>query len=243
MNTTPPKPVLPSGWVYFIRGGNFVKIGWSKKPDRRIEQLRTGCPFETKVVGRIPGTKKDESALHKAFAWAKARRKGEWFRAEPALLALVQWAANYEEAIGTSLIWADDYVKRTEQKLADVTARLAEAEARVETLEDSLQIQSNRLLWLRTAASGTSTVAWRGHDSALAAVRALVAEVNRAVDATDDHSGLAEVVTKAADDLARDTAQPLNDCFQGAAGIYQYLQWLEDHPAESPFTDDSSAPP
>jgi hypothetical protein len=98
------RPEGAMGFVYFVRGGDFVKIGWSKNPDRRAEQLRTGCPFKTTVIGRLAGTKDDEAALHRAFDWL--RTKGEWFRASRPLLVGVRWVTKRNGTVEDLLEWA-----------------------------------------------------------------------------------------------------------------------------------------
>lgn len=80
----PPPPVVdvPEGWVYFIRKGGLVKIGWSSQPSVRFKQLR---PDE--VLATMPGSMRDERDLHGAFS--HLREHGEWFRPEPDLLAFI----------------------------------------------------------------------------------------------------------------------------------------------------------
>jgi DNA-binding transcriptional regulator YdaS (Cro superfamily) len=70
-----------SGFVYFVRCGDFVKIGFSKRPDGRLRYLRTATPFDFVLVGAHAATVHDERHLHKIF---KAHRhRGEWFRWVP----------------------------------------------------------------------------------------------------------------------------------------------------------------
>lgn len=74
--------------VYFLRAGEFVKIGKSTgTPDSRVNQLRTGCPFPIEVMATIPGGLDLERSLHRRFAHCRAH--GEWFHATPGLLAYV----------------------------------------------------------------------------------------------------------------------------------------------------------
>ena len=67
----------PSAVVYFIQAGEFVKIGFSVNPESRIDELKTGCPFELKLLTTVPGGKKMEKELHQIFA--AHRQHGEWF--------------------------------------------------------------------------------------------------------------------------------------------------------------------
>ncbi|MCC6824020.1 MAG: GIY-YIG nuclease family protein [Verrucomicrobia subdivision 3 bacterium] len=77
------------GFVYFIRGGDLVKIGWSTNPRLRLSQLQTASAERLRIIGVTPGTRGDERALHGTFASLRVR--GEWFRACPGLLAAVPW--------------------------------------------------------------------------------------------------------------------------------------------------------
>ena len=98
-NTTPPPPPKkapkpPESWVYFIRAGDHIKIGWARDPKKRIDKFRTGCPFAIELIGVVRGGEDDERAIHDAFRPLRAR--GEWFRAEPHLLALVAWLCHMD---------------------------------------------------------------------------------------------------------------------------------------------------
>jgi len=68
------------GFVYLIENvdqPNIVKIGWAKNPAIRIRTLRTGNASAIALAAFVPGTRHDESALHKQFHTLRSR--GEWF--------------------------------------------------------------------------------------------------------------------------------------------------------------------
>ncbi len=67
-----------SGFVYFLRCGNFVKVGFSATPNVRIGQLKTASPHDLDVVAVLPGTRDQEAAVHSILASVHHRR--EWFR-------------------------------------------------------------------------------------------------------------------------------------------------------------------
>lgn len=85
---TRPEPAPPhvdgSGWVYFVRDGDLVKIGFSTWPPARFKTLKA-APSD--VLGTMPGTRDDERRCHAAFA--HLREHGEYFRAEPDLIAFI----------------------------------------------------------------------------------------------------------------------------------------------------------
>lgn len=75
--------------VYFLRAGDFVKIGKATgNPMSRIAALKTGCPFKIDVIAYIPGGITEERELHRKFSHIKSH--GEWFRADPALLEHIE---------------------------------------------------------------------------------------------------------------------------------------------------------
>lgn len=67
-----------TGYVYFLECGDFVKIGFSKKPDDRFHSLKVSLPFKIKYVRQISGNIRDEKKLHLRFK--KWHVKGEWFK-------------------------------------------------------------------------------------------------------------------------------------------------------------------
>lgn len=72
-------------FVYFIRSVSkpkYTKIGYSACPEKRLNDLQIGCPFELKLVGCIrcendAKAKNLEGHLHRRFA--SRRCYGEWF--------------------------------------------------------------------------------------------------------------------------------------------------------------------
>lgn len=77
------------GWVYFIRAGDAVKIGWSADPWRRIREIRTSSSSPAYMLGMARGSKDLERKFHH---WFEAQRThGEWFSATPNLLRAIPW--------------------------------------------------------------------------------------------------------------------------------------------------------
>lgn len=79
---TPPR-VTDEKRVYFIRCGEFVKIGFSVRPEERLEVIQSVMPHEVVLIGHIPGARRRERELHTRFA--HLHHRGEWFRLEPEL--------------------------------------------------------------------------------------------------------------------------------------------------------------
>lgn len=71
---------LEVGCVYFIGeqlGGDTIKIGWSRDPVLRLQQIQTGNPTPLKIIGCVAAHRMIEPALHQLFALASV--SGEWF--------------------------------------------------------------------------------------------------------------------------------------------------------------------
>lgn len=76
------------GWVYFIRGGEWIKIGYTRSARERIKKMVTDAPVELKILHVEPGTFKIEKLYHRHFA--ALRTRGEWFRATDELMAFIE---------------------------------------------------------------------------------------------------------------------------------------------------------
>lgn len=82
-------PISKGEIVYFLRAGDFVKIGKATgSPTNRLSQLRTGCPFPIEVVATIDGGYAKERELHERFRHIRAH--GEWFHATADLCAYIE---------------------------------------------------------------------------------------------------------------------------------------------------------
>ena len=68
--------------IYFIKDtvNLTIKIGYSKKPQKRLGVLQTSSPYKLLLLGTVPGTPDDEVSYHGKFA--TYRLQGEWFKGE-----------------------------------------------------------------------------------------------------------------------------------------------------------------
>lgn len=82
------EPDTREGYIYFIDGGECVKIGYTRSIEHRIKKMLTDAPVELKVLHIEPGTFKQEKIFHREFATLRVR--GEWFRKAPELLAFIE---------------------------------------------------------------------------------------------------------------------------------------------------------
>lgn len=74
--------------IYFIRGGDLIKIGKTNNLRSRLSGLQNGSSHPLEILLVLADTGALEKVLHRRFA--KARAHGEWFRAEPKLLAYIE---------------------------------------------------------------------------------------------------------------------------------------------------------
>jgi hypothetical protein len=83
--------------VYFLQAGPFIKIGYTSCPLKsRIEQLKTGCPYEIVPLATMAGDITTERQLHRRFQ--KYRANLEWFHACEQLIGFIRENAVMMEA-------------------------------------------------------------------------------------------------------------------------------------------------
>lgn len=78
--------------VYFMRPIGCegpIKIGCSKLAEKRLRSLEIWSPAKLELICAVPGCHNDENILHQMFG--VDRLHGEWFRASPALLDLIEY--------------------------------------------------------------------------------------------------------------------------------------------------------
>jgi hypothetical protein len=75
------------GYVYFMRMGDSVKIGFSTDVGKRLKAIQTACPMPAKVIKIIPGSDQTERYFHHHFA--AYRQSGEWFQLDGELAAFL----------------------------------------------------------------------------------------------------------------------------------------------------------
>lgn len=91
------KPVAAKdSFVYFIQGGDYIKIGKANNPIARFAQLQLGGVImpqgvkhsDIKIVGIERGGHERETELHHQFA--SLRVAGEWFHADETLVSYIR---------------------------------------------------------------------------------------------------------------------------------------------------------
>jgi hypothetical protein len=67
--------------IYFIKAGDFVKVGYTKSESSfktRLDSYNTSCPFDVEVINLIEGGTDLEKDIINYFI--KHHQKGEWFK-------------------------------------------------------------------------------------------------------------------------------------------------------------------
>jgi phage replication O-like protein O len=77
-----PQALSAVGYVYYIRAGKYVKIGYSSDPWRRLSGIQSSRPNAT-LRAVEAGTRDLERERHAAFVDARLESNREWFRWTP----------------------------------------------------------------------------------------------------------------------------------------------------------------
>jgi hypothetical protein len=73
--------------VYFIRGGDAIKIGYTQDVVARLSALQTASSIPLELLASIDGDKAEEVRQHRR--WRHLRIRGEWFEAGEDLLGYI----------------------------------------------------------------------------------------------------------------------------------------------------------
>jgi hypothetical protein len=74
--------------IYFIRSGNYVKIGRAEEPWRRFAALQTSHYDTLEMLAIMPGDFPVEAEMHRKFK--EFRKRGEWFHLSEPILSFIQ---------------------------------------------------------------------------------------------------------------------------------------------------------
>ena len=70
-------PGRPTEWVYAVRVGNYIKIGYTTNVLSRLQTIKTHAPTDVHLIGTFAGGRRLERVLHQRFS--EHRANGEWF--------------------------------------------------------------------------------------------------------------------------------------------------------------------
>lgn len=73
-----------NGYIYFVRFADAIKIGYSRNPCSRVQEIQNGLSGKPCGVFMVEGSLNDELLVHKRLANFKIER--EWYHPEPRLI-------------------------------------------------------------------------------------------------------------------------------------------------------------
>lgn len=83
--------------LYFIRLGDFVKIGKSKDPKKRMKTFQTGMPIDPKLIYTATHKGHLEGIMHRCFNELMSKNNGEWFYYHPAIKSFIVYIKNNQK--------------------------------------------------------------------------------------------------------------------------------------------------
>lgn len=86
-----------AGFVYFLLVGTAVKIGFSRSPLGRVSDIQANNPSALTMLVVVPGTMRDERAIHDALA--ADRMQGEWFHASARAINVMLRSVKLQRAV------------------------------------------------------------------------------------------------------------------------------------------------
>jgi hypothetical protein len=98
-------------FIYFLRAGDFVKIGRSKNWRYRMAGMQVGSPYTIVPLLVLIGDQREEQKLHRRFRASHFR--GEWFHLGPAIREYIK------ESLSLCVAKADVSDLRTPNKWED----------------------------------------------------------------------------------------------------------------------------
>ena len=114
--TRPPEVSVPKagnrrGHVYFLRCGDWLKIGFSTKPAARLATLMQGQPHKLNAIVVVPGTQADERRVLAALR--RSRMRGEWFSYSAEVASVMTRSAAFGRPMTDHLPHLKPHEKRT----------------------------------------------------------------------------------------------------------------------------------
>jgi len=105
----PGDPVHEQSYVYFLKCGDFVKIGVSKKPRSRLLTLASSVPYDVELLIMLTGDRALERFLHRQFS--NHHHRHEWFHMHDDILEFIDkkrhlcrsWVADKTPSLPSSL--------------------------------------------------------------------------------------------------------------------------------------------
>lgn len=123
--------------IYFIKQGEYVKIGFTNRFKTRLNQLQVSSPIKLEVLGIIDGDKNDEQRLHNKFKHIASN--GEWF-------IYCDELKKFIDLLDTSLMWRYGYIENKTSPIGLIKQTRLELNLSMEELAEKLNISKQAVL-------------------------------------------------------------------------------------------------
>jgi DNA-binding XRE family transcriptional regulator len=136
--------------VYFIKQGDYVKIGFTNRFKTRLTQLQVSSPIKLEVLAIIDGDKSDEQKFHEQFKHISSN--GEWFMQCDELKSFI-------DLLDTSLMWKYGYLDNTISPIGIIKQTRLEKNLSMEELAERIGVTKQSILDMeRRDAQGRITI-------------------------------------------------------------------------------------
>ena len=117
--------------IYFIKQGDYVKIGYTTLFKKRLNQLQTSSPVKLEVLALIKGDRVEEKNYHNAFKHINSN--GEWFLYNNEIERFV-------DALDKDLMWKYGLVENETSPIGLIKQTRLEKKISLEELGEKLGI-------------------------------------------------------------------------------------------------------
>jgi DNA-binding XRE family transcriptional regulator len=137
--------------VYFIKQGDYVKIGFTNRFKIRLNNLQVSSPVKLEVLAIVEGDKNEEKNMHQKFKHICSN--GEWF-------IYCDELKYYIDTLDNSLMWKYGYLENVLSPIGLIKQTRLEKNLSMEELAEKLKITKQGVLDMeRRDAQGRITIA------------------------------------------------------------------------------------
>jgi DNA-binding XRE family transcriptional regulator len=123
--------------IYFIKQGDYVKIGFTNRFKNRLNQLQVSSPIKLEVLAIIEGEKTNEKNMQEKFKHISTN--GEWFMYCDEL-------KSYIDLLDNSLMWKYGYLDNKVSPIGLIKQTRLELNLSMEELAEKLGLTKQAVL-------------------------------------------------------------------------------------------------
>lgn len=123
--------------IYFIKQGDYVKIGFTNRFKTRLSQLQVSSPIKLEVLAIIDGDKNDEQKFHEQFKHIASN--GEWFMQCDELKSFI-------DLLDTNLMWKYGYLDNAISPIGIIKQTRLEKNLSMEELAERIGVTKQAIL-------------------------------------------------------------------------------------------------